>query len=514
MKRKQWLISWIGSTDLTASEKKNTEDKGPVFGALQESVRFDRVCLLTNYPHERSAKFCNWLESERPQYRDLIGLQEIDLVSPIHYASIYSEVSKHLKALRLPSDDVDLTFHLSPGTPAMSAIWIMLAKTRFPAKLIQTSKEQGFESVDFNFDLATDFLPEYLQRGGERMDRLASRPLESVPNFEKILHKSAVVNEQIKLAQRIAPYDVPVLILGETGTGKELFAEAIKASSLRSKKPFITVNCGAIAPELANSELFGHVRGAFTDAKGDRKGHFREADGGTLFLDEIGDLPLNTQVRLLRALQAKEITPLGESKAILVDVRVIAATHRDLAAEVVLGRFREDLYHRLAVGILKLPPLREREGDVDLLVDEFLKKINDDAMGKPEAQLKTISPGARKVLLAHHWPGNIRELYHSLLRAAIWSAGEVIQADDVRSALLPVQRQDDEVMGRSLGEGFDLRMLLNEVSGKYILRALEQTGQRRASAAKLLGFKNHQTLTNWMERLRLGSQQSTLSNGE
>lgn len=503
MKNKKWLISWIGNADHAASEQGDVAGLGPIATALQAGLQFDRVCLLTNFSHERGAKFCDWLERKFGYSSSLIDLQEMDLVSPIHYASIYDEVSKHLKALGLPREDVDLTFHLSPGTPAMAAIWIMLAKTRFPAKLIQTSKENGLDSVDFQFDLANDFLPEYLQRSGQRIERLANGPQEATPHFGKIIHKSPAVKSQIQLAQRIAAHDVPVLILGETGTGKELFAEAIRAASDRAQKPFITVNCGAIAPELANSELFGHVKGAFTGATGTRKGHFQEADGGTLFLDEVGDLPPDTQVRLLRALQAKEVTPLGDSKAIKVDVRIIAATHRDLAADVASGRFREDLFHRLAVGILKLPPLREREGDVDLLIDTFLDLINADARGKPEAQDKKISLGARKILISYPWPGNIRELYHSLLRASIWSVGEEILPDDVRSALLQVQSQGNNVMGRSLTQGFDLQALLDEVSSDYILRALRQTGDRKTGAAHLLGFTNHQTLSNWMKRLDL-----------
>jgi transcriptional regulator with GAF, ATPase, and Fis domain len=508
VKNKQWLISWIGNADHDASEKGEAAGLGPIATALQGGLRFERICLLTNFPHERSAKFCEWLENKCGYSSSVIDLQEMDLVSPIHYASIYDEVSKHLKALGLPREDVDITFHLSPGTPAMAAIWIMLAKTRFPAKLIQTSKEHGLDSVDFKFDLASDFLPEYLQRSGERIERLANGPQEAVPHFGKIIHKSIAVKSQIHLAQRIAAHDVPVLILGETGTGKELFAEAIQAASDRAQKPFIAVNCGAIAPELASSELFGHVKGAFTGALVARKGHFQEADGGTLFLDEVGDLPPDTQVRLLRALQAKEVTPLGDSKPIKVDVRIIAATHRDLAADVASGRFREDLFHRLAVGILRLPPLREREGDVDLLIDTFLELINADARGKPEAQNKKISLDARKILISYPWPGNIRELYHSLLRASIWSIGEEIQSDDVRSALLQIQSPGNNVMSRPLTQGFDLQALLNEISSDYILRALKQTGDRKTTAAQLLGFTNHQTLSNWMKRLDLDLEEN------
>lgn len=508
MANQQWLISWIGSADHSASEGVLPTGVGPVASALLGENRYDRVCLLTNFGHERGKKFCAWLESQCAYESSAVDLQEIDLVSPIHYASIYTQVSKHLKSLGLPRDDVALTFHLSPGTPAMAAIWIMLAKTRFPAKLIQASREGGLESVDFAFDLASDFLPEYLQRSGERMERLARGPKENAPHFNKIVHGSAAVEKQIQLAQRIAAHDVPVLILGETGTGKELFAEAIRAASDRASKPFITVNCGAIAPELANSELFGHVKGAFTGAVGSRKGHFQEANGGTLFLDEVGDLPLDSQVRLLRAIQAKEVTPLGESKAVKIDVRIIAATHRDLVAEVSNGRFREDLFHRLAVGILRLPSLHEREGDVDLLLDTFLDQINADARGKPEAQEKKISVGARKLLNGHAWPGNVRELYHTLLRASIWSLGPEILPSDVESALLQIPQKGDAVLGRPFTQGFELEGLLNDVSRDYVTRALKQTGNRKTAAASLLGFSNHQTLSNWIKKLGIENHET------
>lgn len=503
MASKQWLVSWIGNADHQALEGDAPNGDGPVATALLGAQRFDRVCLLTNYGRDRALRYCAWLEERCGYASDLVDLQEIELLSPIHYGSIYGEVSRHLKALGLPRDDVELTFHLSPGTPAMVAIWIMLAKTRFPAKLIQTSRERGLEAVDFAFDLASDFLPEFLQRSDERIERLARGPKELSPHFSKILHRSQKMREQIELAQRVAAYDVPVLILGETGTGKELFAEAIRASSERSAKPFIAVNCGAIVTETANSELFGHEKGAFTGAVQARKGYFEEADGGTLFLDEVGDLPLDSQVRLLRALQAHEVTRLGASKPIKVDVRVIAATHRDLAADVATGRFREDLFHRLAVGILRLPPLREREGDIELLADTFLNQINADARGKPEAHQKKISGDARNLLVSYAWPGNVRELYHTLLRACIWSVGSEIQLEDLRGALLQVQRQDGTGRVPLLTQGFDLQRVLDDVSRDYIGQALVRTAHRKTAAAKLLGFTNHQTLSNWMKRLNI-----------
>lgn len=502
---KSWLIAWIGKTDHEAAEGLLGKNVGPIASALTEGVRYGRIYLLTNYDFSRSKRYCEWLEKTAGYASEEVDLYQVDLDSPIDYGAIYEAVSANLRAAGLPRDDIELTFHLSPGTPAMAAIWIILAKTRFPAKLIQTSRERGLEPVNFFFDLANDFLPEYLQRTGERIIRLTEGAKEAAPEFGKIIHESAEVRRQIDLARRIAALDVPVLVLGETGTGKELFAEAIHAASPRASQMFVAVNCGAMSPDLASSELFGHKRGAFTGAVTERKGHFQEASGGTLFLDEIGDLPADTQVRLLRALQTGEVTPLGSSKPIKVDVRIIAATHRDLAADVSAGRFREDLFHRLAVGILRLPPLRHRGRDLGVLIDHFLAQINADARGKPEAQDKEISKDARNILLTYSWPGNVRELYHTLVRASIWSQGPIISGDDVASALLHIERKGDAVLGRPLTQGFDLKGLLDEVARDYIARALKESGERKSVAAELLGFPNYQTFGNWMKRLGVDS---------
>ncbi len=497
MAKQRWLISWIGLTDLRSAENNGAEGLGPIASAIASPADFDRIYLLTNFDYKASVSYCQWLEkTTRCVETDLYS---IELSSPIDYAEIYEQVCTELKRAGLPNDDVEVTFHLSPGTPAMAAIWIILAKTRFPAKLIQTSKAHGRQSVDFFFDLANEFLPEFLRRSGDRIERLNSAQ-ESVAGFEAVVHRSAVMAEQIALARRMAAFPVPVLILGETGTGKEVFAEAIHKVSDRSGKPFIAVNCGAIPKELANSELFGHKKGSFTGATSDRLGHFREAEGGTIFLDEIGDLPLDSQVRLLRALQQQEITPVGESRPVKINVRVIAATHRNLQRDVAEGGFREDLFHRLAVGILNLPALRHRGGDIELLIDHFLARVNADAAGMPEAQHKELSLDARKLLLSHAWPGNIRELYHTILRAVIWSRDPVIGQADIQRALLPIEGKAEGILDRPLGNGFELQALLDEVSRHYIVRAMEATSGKKKLAAEMLGFSNYQTLTNWMSR--------------
>ena len=297
--------------------------------------------------------------------------------------------------------------------------------------------------------------------------------------------------------------DVPVLIQGESGTGKELFARAIHASSRRADKPFVEVNCGAIPRELVESEFFGHVKGAFTGASEAKVGHLESAKGGTLFLDEIGELPLDAQVKLLRALQEKKIQRVGSSRTYSVDFRVIAATNRILLDEVAEERFREDLFHRLAVGVLSLPPLRDRSGDLNLLVDHFLDRLNSERERNADWQHKKLSAGARNLLNQHPWPGNIRELSNTLCRAAIWSAGSTIETDQMRNALFPVKRDIpgyDAILNRNLGNDLDLSELLAEVARHYLARAYQETDGNKSAACQLVGLPNYQTFTNWMKK--------------
>ena len=299
----------------------------------------------------------------------------------------------------------------------------------------------------------------------------------------------------------MAPRSVPVLIEGETGTGKELVARAMHRASPRRERPFIAVNCGALPPDLVESELFGHEKGAFTGADRMRKGYFEAVSGGTLFLDEIGELPALAQVKLLRVLQEGEVIRVGATRAIGVDVRVIAATNRTLTQEITEGRFREDLYYRLAVAVLKLPPLRERTGDLGLLVDHLLDQINEESAHEPGYRNKRLSASARNVLLQHSWPGNVRELLNTLRRAAIWSDVETIEAEDVREALLPTPRDPrQEVLNRALGDGFSLPDLLANVARHYLARAMEEAAGNKSRAANLVGLASYQTLTNWLSK--------------
>jgi transcriptional regulator with PAS, ATPase and Fis domain len=291
------------------------------------------------------------------------------------------------------------------------------------------------------------------------------------------------------------------MIEGETGTGKELLARAIHQSSTRRDQPFQVVNCGAIPEDLIDSELFGYEKGAFTGAVGARAGLFEAADTGTIFLDEIGELPLHGQVRLLRVLQEQEVTRVGATKPHKIDVRVISATNRDLIEEVAAGRFRQDLYYRLAVVTLRLPPLREREGDLNLLIDNLLEKVNEEADKQPGLKRKELSAGARNVLCQHPWPGNVRELFNTLQRAALWLADKRIEESDAREALQRAPgRGQDGVLEQPLGGAFDIEELLGSVEKKYIEKALAEAGGNKTRAAELLGVSNYQTLSNRMKK--------------
>jgi len=265
--------------------------------------------------------------------------------------------------------------------------------------------------------------------------------------FAKIIHQSAGMARQLALARKMADFAVPVLILGESGTGKGLFAEALHAASPRAAQPFLAVHCGAMARDQVNSELFGHKRGAFAGAERDHLGLLVAADGGTLFLDQINALPLDTQLRLLRVLHQGEVTPLGGSQPIKVNVRLISASHADLAKEAAQGRFSLELFHSLAVGVLNLPALRQRPEDIALLTEHFMQRINQQARARPAWQPREIAAEARALLSAQAWPGNVRELYHTLLRAVMWSEQAQIGAADLQAAQCCLQSAAPAVAG-------------------------------------------------------------------
>ncbi len=318
-----------------------------------------------------------------------------------------------------------------------------------------------------------------------RANQILQRDVQRAVGERPIVAASPAMIQVLELVERAAEYKATVLLQGESGTGKEVLARAIHAQSPRRAEAFVAVNCAAIPEALLESELFGHAKGAFTGADRARRGLFAEADGGTLFLDEIGELPIALQAKLLRVLQEEEVRPVGESKPRQVDVRVLAATARDLEAEVAAGRFREDLFYRLDVVRVQVPPLRERQQDIPLLVDHFLGRARQ-ALGKA---MRSIDDDALDRLMTYAWPGNVRELENVLERAAILARGDRLTLGDLPPNLLaaPAER-------RGPGRDLSLRRARRALEARQIVEALEATGGNRTHAARLLGISHRALL--------------------
>lgn len=497
---KKLLLTWIGTADLNASLTRGQNAvSGPIASALA-ALTFDGVILLFNpterFSTEKYQAFYEWLKT---QTAAPVELHRADLSRPTHYEEIYRVAVKTIDtALQKHGAKSKLTFHLSPGTSAMTAVWIILAKTRFQAQLIESSIEEGVNQVTVPFEIAAEFIPDLLREADLELRQRTFAP--QAPEFRTIIHRSKTIKRLLDQAGRVAVRNVPVLIEGESGTGKELLARAIHQASPRQSKAFVAVNCGAIPFELVESELFGHEKGSFTGAFNARTGYFEEADGGTLFLDEVGELPVSAQVKLLRVLQEGEVTRVGASHPKKVDVRVISATNRNLLDEIAKGRFREDLFYRLAVIVLHIPPLRERDGDLSILIDSIWERLNEDAL-KLGIETKKLSVAAKNVLLQYRWTGNVRELQNTLTRLAITSEGQAVSREEAEAALLESPGHTTErVLNRPLTADFSLSEVIGEVSRHYLERALVETHGNKTAAAKLLGMANYQTLKNWLKK--------------
>lgn len=490
------LFSWLGRDETRESAKPSER---PLTQALPTLLgEFDRIVVLSNLPDVDTQR---WHRALTDFAR--VRLADAPLDNPVDYEAI------HRQAIRCVEEELErhkrgceMAFFLNSGTQAMGAVWLLLGKSRFEAKLVAWSNyRKHVDTVHVPFQISAEFMPVLLKQSDAALVAASEERAPSNAAFSEIIGRCAVMKTLLDKAAVVALHNVPVLLEGETGTGKEILAAAIHNASGR-KGQFITVNCGAIPESLVESELFGHQKGAFTGADRDRKGHFREAHGGTLFLDEIGELPLAAQVKLLRPLQQHRVTPVGSSESHKIDVRVIAATHRNLLDDVTRGAFREDLFYRLAVAPLPLPPLREREGDLGILADHILEGINTDnrAAGLPG---KSLTPGARTALMRHSWPGNVRELAATLRRAVVWSSRSKLDETDIKNALLPGARKSAGP-SQTIGPGFRLDDVLGEIQGRYIDQALELAKGSKVQAAKLLGLNSHQVLNARMEKTQRG----------
>lgn len=418
-----------------------------------------------------------------------------------HEVKSFERAEAALQALTTAPADLILSDYRLPGMNGLE----LLEKVKALRPACEVMVMTAFGSIELAVQAmqkgAADFItkpisPEELTLKLERFaQRLAQRrELESLQeqnlylreqeekqfNFGEIIGQAQPMQEVFRMLQKVAPTDSSVIIYGESGTGKELVARAIHKNSNRSTGPFVRVNCGALSETLLESELFGHEKGAFTGALKRKLGRFELAQAGTIFLDEIGDISPNLQIKLLRVLQEKEFERVGGEETVSVDVRVIAATHRNLKEEVASGRFREDLYYRLHIVPINLPALRQRLDDLPVLVEHFLQRLGHE-LRKPNLQ---IAPAALDMMRNYHWPGNVRELENVLERAAVLCEG----ADITLADLPPLVKDRNAILSLS-DDNLDLNKTLEEVERAMLERAMTRAHGVKAEAARILGIK-------------------------
>ncbi len=375
----------------------------------------------------------------------------------------------------------------------LNALYAVLSSPRSAEEKVEAALELLEARLSVRLVPPVDRPPSEEERPRMRAGRLKGMG----PGGAELVGRSAAFRQVEEAVRRVSDSTATVLIRGESGTGKELVARAIHESSARAGAPFVPLHCAAVADTLLESELFGHERGAFTGAHEQRRGKFELAEGGTLFLDEIGDIPLTTQVKLLRVLQDKTVERVGGSRPVAVDVRVISATHRDLEAMVRAGTFREDLYYRLNVVPISLPPLRARHGDIPILIDHFLERFN-----RQNRRHVRLAPDLLALMARYHWPGNVRELQNCIERLVVLTdpACRLVTLDTVPVSLRAYFGDMRQVTTaprvpagvEPIGQASPLEASLQEIERQRLLEALERTGWVQARTARLLGLTPRQ----------------------
>jgi DNA-binding NtrC family response regulator len=358
---------------------------------------------------------------------------------------------------------------------------IFLSEKSTLSKAIEAMREGAYDFYEFpiNTRLITAVIEKAIEKQTLFIEKKElERQIKEKFDFGKIIGRSKSMQHVLEVVSSVAPKKANVLIYGETGTGKEMIGHAIHYNSQISSKPFIKVNCAAFSEGVLESELFGHEKGAFTGAVTKRIGRFELAHGGTLFLDEVGDIPLSTQIKLLRVLQEKEFERVGGNETIRVDVRVIAATNQNLRKLIEDGKFREDLYYRLNVVHIELPPLRERKDDIPLLVSFFIHKLNEEK----DYHIKGITKDAMQILLNYKWPGNVRELENAVESAMALAAKDIIEAKYLPAFLMLISPRDTDFFQ------IPQNLTLDQIEKEIIQLALEKTRGNRTKAAQLLGI--------------------------
>ena len=511
------LLSFVGLRD---PFPEGSEEHGPLLSLL-ETVPYDRVVLFCT-----GSRFLERARSvqEIVTARDAgvtFSFVNLELESVVDYEQIYLELrrstGKLLESIAHQSPEISVL--LDPGTPQMQTSWFLLVRSgQLDAKLLQGVPPRfaaGVYKVK-EVKLTDTELPEVRLPGASRPAAASAPPARGSANPRgepwinssgpQIVGNAPAFVQMLGAAERVARYDVSVLIRGETGSGKGIVARLIHQHSTRCDGPFLSLNCSAISASLAESELFGHTKGAFTGATTDRLGQFRAAEGGTVFLDEIGDLPMDLQPKLLRVLEEKVVTPVGEDRVYPVDVRIIAATNRDLDAMIDTGGFRRDLYERLNQTTILLPPLRERTQDIPALIEKFLSNWN-----HRYHESKTLSADVVEQFCAYPWPGNVRELENAVIAMCAACRGDVATAAVLPAALAAYARSHG---AGSAGEtsprieipsdGLNIRVMLAEIERAYYENALQRTGGNAERAAALLGISGHAFRKAMRERFGVG----------
>jgi two-component system, NtrC family, response regulator PilR len=437
-----------------------------------------------------SEKYLALVIDDEPDIRELLEItlarMKVDTRSAATLEQARSLLAKEtfdlcLTDMRLPDGNgIDFVRHIQATRPQLPVAVITAHGNMESA--VEALKAGAFDFVSKPVDL------QMLRNLVSTALKLEARESEAPPDqTASLLGTSAVMEQTRRTIAKLARSQAPVYISGESGAGKELAARLIHDSGPRSDKPFIPVNCGAIPAELVESEFFGHKKGSFTGAVADKQGLFHAADGGTLFLDEVADLPLNMQVKLLRAIQEKAIRPIGGQQEIPINVRLLSATHKDLGKLTAAGQFRQDLYFRINVIELPMPSLRERPGDIPLLVEHFLGRIARDW----QTEVPELEPAALKILQGYAFPGNVRELENTLERAITLCEGNVIRESDLR-----LTGNNNLISGEFaqpvLDPGQNLDSALNNSERDAIVQALEQTRYNKTAAARLLGLSFRQ----------------------
>jgi len=435
------------------------EQPGPILSLLS-TRSFDHIFLFDTPSTQRVTEETKDAILKRHRGTE-VHVLEINLSDPTNYQEIFRGLRAHIHSIIEGFSSARFFVAVASGTPHMHACWVLLtASGEIPARILHV-RPPRFVTKEHPLVSEVD---------------LSSR------DFPSVRFQDRPITVEESMGAMLAPSQAPILILGETGTGKELFARYIHRLSGRPRRSFVPVNCAAIPEDLVESLLFGHKKGAFTGAVNDQVGKFDTANKGTLFLDELGELPLSAQAKLLRVVQDGLVEPIGQAKAHKVDVRIVAATNRDLRKLVRQGKFREDLFYRLNVGEIKLPPLRERRSDIPKLALHILDRLNG-SLRRP----KRLSAEALARLQSHNWAGNVRDLENVIERSVRLCRHDVLDADDLLITE-PVTYADPLDALPDPYEGFSLDEFLGSARKQMILRALEAANGNQSQAARMLGI--------------------------